>query len=250
MNDEVPVAYSTVDGVAHIVLQRPEKSNAFDLQMAESLLLAVRESESESVQSVMILGAGPRFCAGGDVSAFAGHASPSTYLFELASLLGEVTQRLCALPKPVIVGVHGVVAGGGLGLMLSADVVLAAADTRFTAGYPGIGLSPDCGVSYLLPKAVGDRRALDFFLTGRVLSSEEALAWGMVNYVVPDAELRVETLQLADRLARGPGRALAAAKRLVRSDASSAALAVDEAHTISALMREPDAIALTKRFLK
>jgi 2-(1,2-epoxy-1,2-dihydrophenyl)acetyl-CoA isomerase len=193
-------------GIARIRLDRPEVSNAVDLPTAHEFADAVTAAEHDDVRAVLLTGAGPRFCAGGDVRSFLAAAEPPGYLHELAATLEAALRRLSELPKPVVAGVQGAVAGAGLAFVLNADVVIAARSTSFRMAYPGIGLTPDCGVSYLLPRAVGTHRALEFALTGRTLTADDAHQWGLVTQVVDDDAVATRTEELATALARRPGR--------------------------------------------
>lgn len=143
----------------------------------------------------------------GGVSSFVTAYDRAAYLRALATALELHLRRLSELPRPVVAGVHGAVAGAGLAFMLNADLVVAAASTRFAFAYPGIGLTPDCGVSRLLLRAAGQHRALEFALTGRVLTAVEARDWGLVAAVVDDDQVHSRTAELAETTARraGPG---------------------------------------------
>lgn len=245
------VRYSVTDGVAHIALARPERSNSFDLPTAQSFGAAVdRAGADPEVRVVLLTGDGPRFCAGGDVASMAAAAEPSAYLQELADELDGALQRLGALEKPVVAAVQGAAAGAGLAVVLTADVVLSARSTKYLTAYAGVGLTPDCGLSWLLPRAVGQQRALELALTGRVLSAEEAQDWGLVTTVVDDAELEEQATALAAKLATAPPFALGQARRLIRSawTASRAESGADEARTISRAVTTPEAQALVARF--
>jgi len=199
---------------------------------------------------VLLAGEGPRFCAGGDVASFIDAQSPSAYLRRLASELECHMRGLGALPKPVVAAVHGAVAGAGLALVLNADVVVAAASTKLVFAYPGVGLTPDCGVSWLLPRAIGQQRALDLALTGRVLNANEAREWGLVAEVVDDHEVHARAAGLARLMADGATAAFGHAKRLIRSsfDASRANNAADEVDTIARMVDTADAQRLMARF--
>jgi 2-(1,2-epoxy-1,2-dihydrophenyl)acetyl-CoA isomerase len=146
--------------VGRITLSRPESANAMDLPAARAFGEAVSRAAEPSVRSVLLTGDGRRFCAGGDVSSFLHAEDRAGYLLQLATELERHLRRLSELDKPVVAGVHGAVAGAGLGLLLSSDVVVAGRSTKFLMAYPDIGLIPDCGVSYPLPRAVGQQRAL------------------------------------------------------------------------------------------
>ncbi|MFJ8816511.1 enoyl-CoA hydratase/isomerase family protein [Amycolatopsis thermoflava] len=244
------VSFEVADGVGRIVLDRPEVSNAIDLAAAESFGRAVTAAGADEVKAVLLTGAGSRFCAGGDVRSFLQAADPPAYLRELASTLEAALRRLSALPKPVVAAVQGAVAGAGLAFVLNADIVVAARSTRFRMAYAGIGLTPDCGVSYLLPRAVGTQRALEFALTGRTLTADEAHGWGLVTEVAGDDVLASRASELARGLACGPASALGQAKRLIRSslEASREDSAADEADTIAAAVDTEEARRLIHRF--
>ncbi|MFJ9895577.1 enoyl-CoA hydratase/isomerase family protein [Streptomyces sp. NPDC091280] len=243
------VRYEYAAGVARIVLARPDRANALDLPTAHALGEAVREAADPGVRAVVVSGAGGRFCAGGDLGSMLDAPDRPEYVAELATTLAEVFRELTALPKPVLAAVRGPVAGAGLALMLSCDVVVTAAEARFVLAYSGVGLTPDCGVSYLLPRAVGRQRALELALTGRVLSAPEALGWGLVTEVVADGDLDEHVGRLAARLAAGPAFALGQAKLLLRSEESSRErVGRAEARVIAEAVARPEATALIEAF--
>ena len=205
------------EGVAHLTLNRPDAANGINLRMAEELLHATTGlADDPTVRVVLLTGAGARFCGGGDVKGFAtlgdglGH-----YLREITVPLHAAVSQLVRLDAPVVASVQGSAAGAGLGLVAAADLVVGAESTKFVMAYTGIGLSPDCGTSWFLPRLVGVKRALELAITNRVLSAAEALDWGIVTAVVPDDELAAATDALVAQLASGPTGAFGAAKRLV-----------------------------------
>ena len=215
------MAYQTLildvkDAVATITLNRPDAYNALTLQMTRELFQAVLQvDENRKVRSVVVTGAGKAFCAGGDVKDFADNLSTvGVHLKELTTYLHGVVSRLVRSPKPVIMGVNGVAAGGGMSLALSGDLVVAAESAKFTMAYSKIAATPDGSSSYFLPRLCGVRRALELHYTNRVLSAREALDWGLVNRVIPDAEFRQALAALARELARGPTLAFGGAKLL------------------------------------
>jgi 2-(1,2-epoxy-1,2-dihydrophenyl)acetyl-CoA isomerase len=245
------IRYTVEDGVARIALARPDVSNAVDLATATAFGAAVdRAGEDPEVRVVLVTGDGPRFCAGGDVASMAAAADPSAYLQDLADELDGALQRLGALDKPVVAAVQGAAAGAGLAVVLACDVVVSGRGTKFLTAYAGVGLTPDCGLSWLLPRAVGQQRALELALTGRVLTAEEARDWGLVTTVVDDAELEEQATVLAVRLATAPPFALGQARRLIRSSwtVSRAESGADEARTIARAVTTPEAQALVARF--
>ena len=206
----------TRDHVATITLNRPEAYNALDLGLGRDLFHATLEvDEDPDVRCVVITGAGKAFCAGGNVKDFADNLARIGILVkELTTYLHGTVSRLARSAKPVIMAVNGVAAGGGLSFALSGDVVIAAESARFTMAYSKIAATPDGSASYFLPRLIGLRRTLELYLTNRVLSAREALEWGLVTRVVPDAELRSAVDALARELAAGPTLAIGGAKRL------------------------------------
>lgn len=215
-------------GIARLELDRPDAANAIDLRLAVDLEAAVdRLAADDSVRAVLLTGAGARFCAGGDVRAFASEAEGSD---DASGMIADITahvhpavEQLVALDAPVVAAVQGSAAGAGLGLVLAADLVIAARSARFVMAYTGIGLSPDGSSSWFLPRVVGLRRALELTLTNRVLSADEAQDWGIVTTVVDDDQLAAAAERLVEALAAGPTLAYGRAARLLR-DAGFASL--------------------------
>jgi 2-(1,2-epoxy-1,2-dihydrophenyl)acetyl-CoA isomerase len=204
-------------GVAHLTLNRADAANGINLTMAEELCdAATRLADDPGVRAVLLSGAGARFCGGGDVKHFATLGDGlAHHLREITVPLHAAVSQLVRLDAPVVAAVHGSAAGAGVGLMAGADIVIAAESTKIVLAYTGIGLTPDCGSSWFLPRIVGVRRALELALTNRVLSAEEALAWGLVTTVVPDDECAAAGLALAEQLAAGPTLAFGGTKRLL-----------------------------------
>src|SRR3954470_8639830 len=237
--------YEVKDSIARITLNRPDAANALDTRMAHELMLAsIRAGEDKSVRAVILTGAGKMFCGGGDLKHFAeqGERLPG-HLKQLAGELHLAISRFARMEAPVIAAVNGSAGGAGLSLAIFADIVLAAESSKFTLAYTKAGLAPDGGSTYFLPRIVGLRRALEMALTNRVLSAQEALAWGLVTQVVPDGQLQAEAQGLAARLASGATRAFGAAKRLMHHS-SSESLETQmelEAQAISGLAHSRDA---------
>lgn len=230
--------------VATITLNRPDAFNAFNLALGREIFQAVLEVDDDpDVRCVVVTGAGKAFCAGGDVREFADNLPRIGALVkELTTYLHGAVSRLCRSDKPVVMAVNGVAAGGGLSLALAGDLVVAAESARLTMAYAKIGATPDGSSSYFLPRLVGLRRAMEFYLTNRVLSAREALEWGLVTRVVPDAELRTAVAALARELAQGPTKAFGGAKRLLhQSTWESLETQMElEAQTIAAVGRTDD----------
>lgn len=251
MTDDL-VRYVYEAGVAHITLARPDRANAVDLPTAYAFAAAVDRAADPEVRAVLVRGEGRRFCAGGDVTAMAAAPDRAAYLEELASTLDLALQRLAALDKPVVAAVQGAVAGAGLALMLSCDVIVSAASTKFLLAYADVGLTPDCGVSYLLPRAIGQQRALGLALTGRTLTAAEASDWGLINEVVEDTALGDHARGLAEQLAAGPTFALGRTRQLIRTcwDTSREQRGREEAQVIAEAVTTEDAATVIESFLR
>ena len=244
------VEVSVTNGVARLELNRPDAANAFDLETARELATAVASAASDAaVRAILLTGAGPRFCAGGDVASFVAASDQPSYVAQLATELDAAFRALAAVEKPVVAAVQGAVAGAGLALMLSCDVIVSAPATKFVFAYPGIGFTPDCGVSYLLPRAVGQQRALSFALTGTPMTTSEALEWGLVSEVADDPGARAR--DLAAGFADGPATALGQTRRLMRQawEMSRAQTGAEEARTIAEMVKGEEARALIARFM-
>lgn len=209
----------TVDdaGIGRLVLARPETGNALDLTAAEAIAAAVRTLErTEGLRAVLISAEGRAFTVGGDLRYVAAHLDDLADA--VAGLLAHyhaALPRLATLPVPVVAAVQGAAAGGGLGLLWVADVVVAADDLQIVTGFDKLGLSGDGGSSWHLPRLVGLRRAQHMLLTGRPVRAAEALEWGLVSRVVPAADLAAEAEAEVGRLAAGPTAALGRMKRLL-----------------------------------
>jgi 2-(1,2-epoxy-1,2-dihydrophenyl)acetyl-CoA isomerase len=209
------------DGVATITLNRPDALNALgEVEMAELADVVRRVAVDTSVRAVLLTGAGRAFCAGGDVKRMLSGWGDQPGSREAGALTGagalhEAVSGLRRMPKPVLCAVNGVAAGAGVGIALAGDIVWAAESATLTLAYTAIGLSPDGGTTFFLPRAVGPTRAMEYFLTNRKLSAAEALQVGMLSRVFPDDELLPEARALVQRLAQGPTRAYAEVKSLV-----------------------------------
>ena len=220
MHDTVLLAR---DGpVATLTLNRPDVLNVLDVAMVDALAAhALALAADREVRVVIVAGAGPHFMAGGDVRMFASlaHLPPAerTARFEQFIVpLHGVLEQLVRLPQPLIARVHGACAGFGLSLMAACDLAIAADDAYFTTAYRHIGLTPDGSGTWFLPRIVGPRKAMELVLLSPRLAAPEALAIGLINKVVPGAELDAAVASAANSLATGPALAIANAKRLLR----------------------------------
>ena len=211
------ILFEVKDGIARITLNRPEVYNAMNMRMSLDLMhAAIACDEDPNVRCVVLTGAGKAFGAGGDLASFASAGDNVPALMkEMTTYFHGAVSRFARMNAPLIVAVNGVAAGAGFSTMLMGDIAVAAESARFTLAYTKAGLTPDGGSTYYLGRATGLRRAVELALTNRTLTAREALEWGIVNKVVPDADLAAETDALARALAAGPTRAFGGAKRLL-----------------------------------
>lgn len=223
-NDRAQLAVR--DGVAVIRMSRPDRMNVLSPDLALALDEACQRVERDGDVRAVILTGGPVFMAGGDIKFFAGQVGGDPegrrddFNAMFATAHGTI-RCLRRMGKPVIAAVSGSAAGYGLSLMLAADIVLCAEDAVLTAAYCLIGTTPDGGMSYHLTRAAGTKKAMELALTGERFTGVEGERWGMVNRVLPAAEVEGEALALARRLAAGPTLALARTKALINRSSES-----------------------------
>jgi 2-(1,2-epoxy-1,2-dihydrophenyl)acetyl-CoA isomerase len=204
------------DRVAFLTLARPDSANTMNLEFGRDFLAAALAIGASKPRAIVLSGQGKHFCFGGDLRGMiASGADVAAYLSELTKNLHEGMALLAAHRAPVIVAVNGTAAGAGFGLVLMADLAIAGRSARFTAAYTGVGLTPDAGCTFLLPRTIGKRRAMEMLLTNRTLDAAEALDWGLINKVVEDDELADSAARLAERLSQGPQDAYGEVKRLL-----------------------------------
>jgi 2-(1,2-epoxy-1,2-dihydrophenyl)acetyl-CoA isomerase len=203
-------------GAAKIELNRPERMNAWNADLGVKLRDTVQELAADpAVRAVLVTGAGRGFSSGADIRAEPGEAPdgrPDVYKV-LVERYHPIITGIRSMPKPVVAAVHGAAAGIGLSLALSCDLVVAAESAYFLLAFVNIGLVPDGGSSLLVPTRIGFARAAELALLGERLRSDKALDWGLINRVVPDAELMPQAEELTWRLANGPTGSYAGTKR-------------------------------------
>jgi len=201
--------------IARLQFNRPAQMNALDRATAQAFAHACRELASDAtVRAVIVAGTGRAFTAGGDVAEL--RADPTGAAIGLIGPMHEAIVLLAEMRAPVIASLNGAVAGAGLSLALACDFAIAAESAKFTLAYVNVGASCDFSGSWSLPRLVGLRKALEIALLGERFDAAEALRLGLVNRVVPEAELDAQVLALAQRLASGPAQSIAQMKRLMR----------------------------------
>lgn len=212
------ISYEVKGNIGRLTLNRPQARNAIGLQMAKELLAAAIECANDSKIRVLVLGAaGDNFSVGGDVKEF--YSIPPeklpAHLSEITAYLHPAMATLSHVGVPMVAGVQGFAAGAGMGFACLSDILLCGESSKFTMAYSGIGLVPDAGVSYILPRLIGMRKTLDLAMTNRVVAAQEAKEIGLVTQIVPDKELAAKVDELADQMAAKPTLALAKTREML-----------------------------------
>ena len=209
------------DAVATLTMNRPEVRNALSVEMRAAMYDALEEVEhDDSVRCVVLRGAGGHFMSGGDIKAFNDYLEMSGKEREIAFErrvhgLHPMIMIMKRMAKPVLASVEGAVAGAGLSFMIACDLAIAADTSYFAFSYVNIGASPDGSGTYHLPRIVGVRKALELAIMGERFDAAEAERLGLVNWVVPEADIAEETAKLARKLASKPGQAVGASKQMM-----------------------------------
>ncbi|MEO7540155.1 MAG: enoyl-CoA hydratase/isomerase family protein, partial [Pyrinomonadaceae bacterium] len=187
------VIYGMDNGVATVTMNRPDALNALSLQLTLDLAAAIRQAVSDNARAVVLTGNGRAFCSGGDLremkSMWEKEGRIEAFLEDPLAALHDVIRLIRETPVPFIAAVNGVCAGAGTNFALACDMVVAADDATFREAFVRIGLSPDCGGTFFLPRAVGEKIAAELFMTGDAVTAERAVQIGMINHVVPAAAL-------------------------------------------------------------
>lgn len=206
--------------IAHITLNRPEKFNAFTREMSLELQAALDECKAESIRAVVLSGAGKAFCSGQDLTEAIDPQGPSIQKI-IQEHYNPIVTRISKLPKPVVAVVHGVAAGAGANLALCCDLVIAGKSANFIQAFSKIGLVPDTGGSYFLPRLIGLQRAAGLMMLADKVSGEEAANMGMIWKAVEDEFLMQEAMATAKALAAMPTVALGLIKEQLRGSATN-----------------------------
>lgn len=224
------MSYETIQfemrgAVAVITLNRPEALNALTLAVASEFKQAVAEALSQGARAVILTGAGRAFCAGGDLREMQRIASQNgkveAFFDEPLRELNDCLALVRRTPLPFVAAVNGAASGGGCNLALACDVVIAGESARFNQAFIKIGLTPDCGGTFVLPRLVGLRRATQLMMTGEAVNAQPALAMGMINAVVADDQLIAQAMAMAEQLAQAPTAAIGRIKELLEASATN-----------------------------
>jgi len=216
MSDDKTIHLEQADGIARVTLNRPDRLNSFTRAMHAELQAALDEAKDSRV--VVLTGSGRGFCAGQDLNDRAVAPGEAVDLGEtVEASWNPLIRRLATMPQPVIARVNGVAAGAGANIALACDIVVAAKSAKFIQSFSALGLVPDSGGSWHLPRLVGQARALGLALTGEPLAAEKAAEWGLIWRAVDDESLDAEVDAIAGKLASLPPLGLAAIKSIIRT---------------------------------
>ncbi len=213
-NQQEAVLFEHEDRVAQVIINRPEVHNAVDLAAIDSLTAAVKRAVDEKARALVLCGAGPSFCTGGDVRHFDPDEPGIDTVEQMTRSVGTLIRTVAEAPIPVIAAVHGYAIGAGWAIVLACDLVVAEEDATFRAGFARAALTPDTGLTYWLPRVVGPHRAKDLVFRDRRISGTEAHGLGLVTTLAPPGKAGDVALDLARDLAAGPTRTLGWTKTL------------------------------------
>ncbi|KUI40106.1 enoyl-CoA hydratase/isomerase family protein [Mycobacterium sp. GA-2829] len=215
MSEYEAITFEQSGPVTRIVLNRPDAANGMNDTMTAELADAAARCDTAGTKAVVLTGSGRFFCAGGDLKSFAAAPSRGRFIKGVADDLHRAISTFARMDAVLVTAVNGAAAGAGFSIAVAGDLVLAAESASFTMAYTKVGLSPDGSASYHLPRLIGLRRAQELMLTNRTLPAAEALDWGLVTEVVPDAELGDRATAVAERMAAGSASSHGAVKTLL-----------------------------------
>lgn len=217
MADYKKILFGVDGGVATLTFNRPDRSNAFDDEMTAETLDALKQIERDaSIRAIVLTGAGKNFCAGQDLATFVeGRQKDKQFTLREHLLHGynRIVTKIRTIEKPFVAAVNGAAAGAGLGICCACDMRYVSENAKFRMAFIGIGLAPDSGTSFLLPRLIGYGRALEMAMTNELLDAQEAFAAGLANKVFPPDELMEATMTMAKQLANAPTRGIGLTKR-------------------------------------
>src|SRR6187200_1701936 len=224
MNYET-IQFEMRGAVCVITLNRPESLNALTLTVGREFQSAIEEAVASKARVIVLTGAGRAFCAGGDLREMQEIASREgrveAFFDEPLRILNESILLIRRTPVPFIAAVNGVASGGGCNLALACDLIIAAESAKFNQAFIKIGLVPDCGGTFILPRLVGWKRAAELMFTGDLITAQRAAEMGMINSVSPDEELMNNVMTMAEKLAQAPTAAIGEIKMLLEASATN-----------------------------
>ncbi|MFV9506560.1 MAG: enoyl-CoA hydratase-related protein [Oscillochloridaceae bacterium umkhey_bin13] len=230
MTREPTVLYAADAGIATLTMHRPEVYNALSLELHTDLIAALERAEADPAVRCLVLtgGTGKAFSSGQDLREFPLEGAPAMIGERLRANYNPLVQKLMTMPKPIIAALNGVAAGAGFSIALACDLRIAATSARLVVAFIRIGLIPDCGMLYTLPRLVGQARAFELAARGADLDAATALNLGLLNLVVPDEELPAAARALASELAHRPAYALGLLKQTMHASAGASLVATLE----------------------
>ncbi len=219
------VIYELQESVAIITMNRPDALNALSLQLTRDLKAGIEKAIEDKARAAILTGSGRAFCSGGDLremqTMWQKEGRIEAFLEEPLKVLHDVILLIRETPIPFVAAVQGVCAGAGTNFALACDIIFAAENASFNEAFVRIGLSPDCGGSFFLPRAVGEKLAAEIFMTGETISAEKAHSIGMINRVVSAENLMSETMQMAKKLSFAPTASIGRIKRMLNASFSN-----------------------------
>jgi 2-(1,2-epoxy-1,2-dihydrophenyl)acetyl-CoA isomerase len=219
------IKYELNETAAIITFNRPEALNALSLQLTKDLFSAIQKAIEDKARAVVLTGEGRAFCSGGDLREmqlmWQKEGRIEAFMEEPLKALHDVILLIRQTPIPFLAAVQGVCAGAGTNFALACDLIFAAENASFNEAFVRIGLSPDCGGSFFLPRAVGEKLAAEIFMTGETISAERALQIGMINRVVAAENLTEESLKMAKKLALAPTASIGRIKKMLNATFSN-----------------------------
>lgn len=219
------VTYKINDDIAVLTFSRPESLNALSLELTQDLIAAVKKAVEDRARAVVLTGSGPGFCAGGDLREMRQMLSEGgevkEHMYAPLNAMHDAVRLIRNTPIPFVAAVNGVCAGAGTNFALACDIVIAADNASFNEAFVKIGLSPDCGGTFFLPRAIGEKLAAELFMTGESVSAERAAHFGMINRVVPADDLLNEALKISQRLSQMPTGAIGRIKKMLNAGYSN-----------------------------
>lgn len=234
------IIYSVKNGVGLIKLNEPTSRNALSNEVKQGLLDSFDLAEKDpNVKVVILAGEGKGFCSGGDIKGMGDRTVLES--IEKMTFTSQIVLRMDSFRKPIISSVHGYAVGAGMSLALASDIIFAEEGTKFGLSFSKVGLIPDCGTLYYLPRIVGPWKAKELIFTGEIFTSEKAEELGMLNKVFPKDRVLIESIQFAEAMAKGPVQTMSFVKSIMsKSFNSSLAATVEYENYAQSILQQSD----------